>query len=958
MSIRIFSTINVSKNFFVKYKIFIAILIAIFTFQVSVVKALPKQIDIQNAKININESGIPVMEIEGGEKVMNPSTIALYALGYIGYEDFSEDYYKLNISKDDAKFKECLEWLVNNLTKTEKNVFVWEYGFNHTYNDIIIAAPWYSAFGQAAGIQALLVGYKELQEKKYLDAAIKAAEVLMLPIKDAGLMFAKGDELWFEEVANSTENPSHILNGHMRALISLHMLNEVTGEKKYKDYFEKGMATLIKWLPKYDTGYWLRYDLNPRKEELLFRFSNPYGELANLAISKIVIKDPITAEEEVLNVGVEGDNSGTLRIAGIDWEQPIELDGQFARRLKPVSPVDYSMQLDGSLNHSPHTYFYMKLPSKWVDNLRSDWFELTVFCKDEGKANVNLQIRSIAPGPAFQWMRNGELFLTGSGEWREWKVPIHVSDLGFPCGDIYGEKHLQYLEKLSSWEPKLKDWVDLMRGYFNIFDSNHATETVKLGPQVIPKQTFMLPLYALDKEGVIRQYAPGEGTKTEADGCWDFISDFGNPEYQIYVIAEQARVGEKYSEIYAPFTEAVLKNNKFIKAKNIEYLNFDSENAKLIKREPAYKYLIEHAISKGKEGLIWAADFSNTYNDLVADKGWSSSFFQAYVVKAFKAAVDDDIKFPEADYKELLKKALMGYFVPVEDGGFLFKTHYNLPFFQEISKAPASVINAHLISLTSIKESIAYEPRLKGLYEEGVKTLKEHIYLFDAGYWLRYDLNPRKEVLVQIDWLEGESSPLIETIELENPQTNKQTFIDVTSYFAFKNYPKISGSEWSEVKTAGNGRKGRSFVNGYSLHVEPVKKGARHNVYFIMALPDRKFDNYFTIPTYKLKIKYNDVAPGKFQLKVKPINLNDFHNFIPLSNAHITCVGYQKWKEIIIPIYPQELGWFVGPDYQQFHAEQLKLIGEQRDDWFFRQLGIRHDYFLREIKKDLGSEGL
>jgi hypothetical protein len=66
------------------------------------------------------------------------------------------------------------------------------------------------------------------------------------------------------------------------------------------------------------------------------------------------------------------------------------------------------------------------------------------------------------------------------------------------------------------------------------------------------------------------------------------------------------------------------------------------------------------------------------------------------------------------------------------------------------------MINAHLISLTSIKGSIAYELRLKSLYEEGIKTLKEHIYLFDTGYWLRYDLNPRKEVLVQIDWLEGE----------------------------------------------------------------------------------------------------------------------------------------------------------------------------------------------------------
>ena len=59
------------------------------------------------------------------------------------------------------------------------------------------------------------------------------------------------------------------------------------------------------------------------------------------------------------------------------------------------------------------------------------------------------------------------------------------------------------------------------------------------------------------------------------------------------------------------------------------------------------------------------------------------------------------------------------------------------------------------------------------------------------------------------------------------------------------------------MKTTGNGRKGCSFVNGYSLHLEPVKNGAKHNVYFIVAFLDRKFDNYFTIPTCKLKIKYN-----------------------------------------------------------------------------------------------------
>lgn len=902
---------------------------------------LPKQTQIQNAQTEFDQNGIPIMHIEGIGAQRNPATIAAYALAYGGRH---EGYYKLDCSKNTKKFEASLQWLVNNMVKTKGGLWVWQYDFDHTYNDITVKRPWYSAFGQATGIEALLAGYKEFNDKSYLESAIKAAKVIITPIQEGGLMFTNGNDVWFEELVDSNGKPTYILNGHMRALIALHELATVTGDNCYKEHFNKGVTTLIKWLPKYDTGYWLRYDLNPRKTELLFRFNNPYGDLPDLAIHKIVLRDPLTNEEKVLNIGARGDTEGSMKISGNGWGQQIEIDGKSTRRLIKVTPSTYTEQLDGDPHHAPYTYFYLDLPSNWQDNLRSEWFELVVTYKDELPGNVAVQMRSIAPGPAFQWARNGELLLTGSGKWREWTIPIRISDLGFPCGEIYGEKHLQYLEKLASWEPKLRDWVSLMQGYLYSFDDNHYTKEVKLIKQVLPYQSFMLPLISIDDKGVLQQHVVSKESVIDGDGLWDFKSDFGEQVYQLYIISLQAEHGYKALEGSLHKSHDTLKQNKFIKKKQINFIS--KENVSKLKREPAYEYLLNHAVAKGSEALLWESGYPNTYNDVVIDENWSSSFTQAYVIKALKAAINDNIKTPAADYSKILSKALMGYFVPVEENGFMFNSHYSLPFFQEFSKLPPhNIINAHLVSLTTIKDSIDYEPRLKHLYELGLKTLKEHIHLFDAGYWLRYDLNPKKETLVQIDWLGGKLSPLIEAIEIENPQTANFTKIEVAEDSTYKSYPNIAGADWSTVQSDETKRKGRSFVNGYLLRSKPLNKGALHNVYFTMVLPDREFNNNFIIPVFKMKIKYKDIAPGKFHFKIKPINLNDFYNFIPLKDGHITCNGDQVWKEAIIPIYPEELGWFVGPDYQKFHTEQLELIGEQNNDWFFKQLGERHKYF-------------
>lgn len=911
---------------------------------------LPAQVDVDRAKHSVDAHGIPNLTIEGVGEIIHPAFVAIYALAYADEDAYDKSFEKL---ADKNKFIASVNWLEKNLKQNGAGFWVWTYDFDNTYNDVSIKAPWHSAFAQAVGIEAFLAAHKTTGDKKYLELAKKAAEVLFVPIAKGGLLFEKGDDIWFEEIPFPSDNPSHILNGHMRTLIAIKKLSDVTNDKTYTTYFKRGLDTLIKWLPKYDTGYWLRYDLNPRKTELCFRFNNPYGnKLTPLAIHKIILRDPLTQKENVLSLGSKGDSEGDVRFAGNDWGQPEVLDQKSIRRLLPVSPSSYQEQLDGETHHKPGTYFYQNLPTEWTDNLRSDWFELVVVYKDEQAGNVSLQMRSIAPGPAFQWMKNGDLHLTGSGEWREWRIPVRPSDLGFFCGASYGDKHLRYLEKLADSEPKLKPWVSLAKGYLNTFDNEHPVETVKLEQQVLPLQTSPLTIIGTDVNGLLCQFFGGKNTRFNTFGVyseWDGVSDIEPPIHNIFVIAEQARLGIHHM-FKSAHTDPNIVENKYVKKYGVQIVT--KKNYQDVKREPAYKYLLKNSEETKNGALLWPSNYYNAYNDVEIRAGWSSAFSQAYVIKALRAAIDDKIENPKADYRKILKQAMMAYFVPISENGFLVKTHYDLPFFQEFSISPHSVINAHLVSLSSIKESIQYEPMLIDLYKDSLNTLREHIYLFDAGYWLRYDLNPKKELLCQIDWIEGERSPLIESIALENPQTEKQTHISVNSDQAFAAYPSIGGTDWSMVETDDN-RVGRGFVNGYKRRNTPVDKGAHHNVYFTLALPTREFENDFIIPSFKLRIQYKDVSPGKFQLKIKPLDMNNHHTFVLLREGHIVCTGDQQWKEVTISIHPRELGWFVGPDYQQFHFEQLALIGEQTKDWFFKQLAIRHQHFF-----NLNKEGI
>ncbi|SEC20711.1 D-glucuronyl C5-epimerase family protein [Pseudomonas anguilliseptica] len=887
--------------------------VTVFAFGAAAVQA-QNQTNVDQAKHMVDDHGVPQLSIDGVGKVAHPAWTALYALAYAGVEDYDPS---LGLKADPQHFASTIDWLKANLVQDKNGLWVWPYNFDSTYNDVAIKAPWSSAFAQASGVQALVTHWKQTGDQSSLDAAKKAAESLFVPLSKGGFLFASGQDIWFEEIPASASNPSHILNGHMRALLALGELQDATGDALYQEWFTKGADTLLRWLPLYDAGYWIRYDLNPRKEELLFRLANPYG-FANpeVAIDRIVLRDPVSGEESVLDVGSANDAEGDLRIAGNDWGQIEQVDGRSVRRLRPAAGEREAEGGSGQMV-APYSYFYLTLPSEWKDNLRKERFELSVEYLDEHRGNLEVQMRSIAPdSKTFQRVPDGELLLSGTGTWRAWNVPVKTRDLGYWVGTTYGRKHAEYLSKLSSRDKRFHTWAEVAKFYVNQLPT---ASYEKVTPQAdkVPDQTLILPWYSLDAQGVLMMHVQDARSKLET----------GTAVYSPYIIASQAVDGQNMAAL-----DLLLK--KF----NI--------NKTSVKKDAALKWLLDSKNQFGAGGaVVCKFDFMNVYNDVVTPAPWQSSFGQTYVLKALFQSFKDQAA-DKKSLENLTESVMKAYSVDIADGGLAHSSKSGGLFFEEVPNR-THVLNAQLSALPVIHK-VGEELKLPlgdDLFFKGVESLAENLSKFDTGYWLRYDLNPKKTLFFQFDWLAGTSSPLIESIDLKAPQFAKYVHLNVGSEDAFEGGSKIAGLEWGAVQSV-DGRQVRAFTNGYEAHSEAVKGGSRQNVYFSMQLPVTKFNDYFDVQPHKLVIRYKDVSVGKFAIKIQSINEGNVLDFTPLRNAVLTTVGDQQWKTVVVEVFSRDMGWYKGSDYQVFEVQQMEQIAELTGDWFFKQYALRHRYFL------------
>lgn len=876
------------------------------------------QTDVNNAVFVIKD-GVPYLDIKNVGLVFHPAWTAIYALQYAGVDSF----YQTEVTKNTELFFKLLKVLEDKLVYLEDDNAVWLYDFDDTYNNVYIKAPWYSSFAQAIGIEVFITAYKETKDKKYLNLAKQVAQSLITPLKNNGLMFVDGDDVWFEEIPLK-DDPTHILNAHLRSLIALDMLYESSGEQIYKEFFNRGFATLKRWLYKFDTGYWLKYDLNSNYKQL-FRITNPYGfKTVELPIDSISIldKNGNTIIKEDIGDHDDFDGNKSIYLSGVDWKLQNIDNNITLRSIRAVFPANFKEEFESQKLTAPYTFINVNFPKK----LNNEYF-LKIDYKDSIKGNLVLQQRAISPSLKFHTVDNGIFLLKGDNKSKSLITKIGEKDLGYHVGSSYAWKHYLYLNKIAdiTKDKDIIKWSKTAKAYINTieYETDHIIKQDKV---VIPKQTPMLPLISFDKDMVIRQHGVSDKTKL-VDGLYDFASEGGLPFYSIYAIALQASDALKFNipdKIYENIPKSYYNKYDFIK----------KDDRIKVKKEPAIKWLKENA-KRYKDALSWQFDFRNVYNDVEQSPGWNSAFGQAYVIKAF---VYNKI----FDYAI---KAANAYKYDITGGGVSSFDKDLEVWFEEVPNK-THILNAHLISLNALKQ-IQNETNnndLNKTINAGLKSLEDKIFKFDNGYWSKYDQNPKKELLFQIDYLSGEKSPLIESACLISTINHQKTCVQATD-------DGISGIDWLPLQIIDK-ISARSFENGHSKRTTAVSGGASHNVFINIPLPDREFADQWDITPYYFVLKYKDVSKGQFAVKIQAINQGNFLEFVPLQKSNIITYGDNNWKEFLVPVYATDLGWYMGVDYHKYHIEQLSDVNRFVNDLVLGQVIQRWNYYLDEFENN------
>ena len=211
-------------------------------------------------------AGIPMLDYRGVISLQyNPIAIAQWGLA--NYNLFCQ-------TNDEARWQKTLQaadWLAANLEQNAHGLWVWNHHFDWEYRDTL-KTPWYSGLAQGQGVSLLLRVHAHTGSRKYQSAAQKAFVALKRPIAEGGVLFEdvsedKEKNLWIEEYL--VNPPTHILNGFIWALWGVFDFWLACADASAKNIFDRGVETLIRSLPQFDTGYWSLYEQSGTRLKML-----------------------------------------------------------------------------------------------------------------------------------------------------------------------------------------------------------------------------------------------------------------------------------------------------------------------------------------------------------------------------------------------------------------------------------------------------------------------------------------------------------------------------------------------------------------------------------------------------------------------------------------------------------------------------------------------------------------
>lgn len=201
---------------------------------------------------------IPLLDYHGTiGKQYYSIAISQYALG--NYNLFK----KTGNSVNRERFFANAGWLLDNLKPNGHGAYLWTHTFDFEYFRTL-KAPWHSGLAQGQGLSVLVRAFAETGASKFEIASDRVYETLKLPIAEGGVVYSDDDgHDWIEEYL--VEPPTHILNGFIWALWGLYDYWLITKKEEAFKLFQSYVETIVKNLPRYDSGFWSYYELTPQR---------------------------------------------------------------------------------------------------------------------------------------------------------------------------------------------------------------------------------------------------------------------------------------------------------------------------------------------------------------------------------------------------------------------------------------------------------------------------------------------------------------------------------------------------------------------------------------------------------------------------------------------------------------------------------------------------------------------
>jgi hypothetical protein len=236
----------------------------------------------------VDDGGLPVSRRD--RATHDPGEVARFALGNL------EIYLEGGSESRRDRFERAAAWLAENMEFVPGSFGGWAMSDPPRAFRAGLAPGWFSGAVHAECVSVLTRASLLLGLKGAIEAARDAFPAFRTPVQDGGLLREVGEEghegavesLALVEEYPMPERPSMTLSGHTRAVWSIFDYWRATNDGEASRLLERCAAGAEFVLDRYDTGYWVRADLDPAWRGV--RLSSPEG-LAEQALGAAILAD-------------------------------------------------------------------------------------------------------------------------------------------------------------------------------------------------------------------------------------------------------------------------------------------------------------------------------------------------------------------------------------------------------------------------------------------------------------------------------------------------------------------------------------------------------------------------------------------------------------------------------------------------------------------------------------------